>query len=141
MTSPQLKNRQNYEILDPLGGGAFGTVYKIRIKEDSKEYALKNVDLKRPGDLDDALMEYKLLQKGIPNIVKSFGSFHEENKKFIFSTELMEGTLQDYIRDQGPLPFQKFIPIFTNIITGRIIFPREFNKFTLARTMGTFSVS
>ena len=141
MTSPQLKNRQNYDILDPLGGGAFGTVYKIRIKEDSKEYALKIVNLNRPGDLDDAIMEYNLLRKGIPNVVKSFGSYHEEKKEFIFSTELMVGNLQEFIRDNGPLPFKKFIPIFTNIITGRIIFHREFNKFTVTRSLGTFSVS
>jgi serine/threonine protein kinase len=119
MTSTQLKNRQNYYILDHLGGGAFGTVYKIRIKEDSKEYALKNVDLKQPGDLDLAKKEYNLLRIGIPNVVKSFGSFYnEENKKFIFSTELMERNLENFILDKGPLPFKKFIPIFMNIITG-----------------------
>jgi serine/threonine protein kinase len=120
MTSPQLKNRQNYEILDPLGVGASGAVYKIRILEDSKEYALKSVN--RPKDFDDAFMEYNLLRKGIPNVLKSFGSYHEEKKKFIFSTELMDGTLQEYILDKGPLPFKKFIPIFTNIISGRIHF-------------------
>ncbi len=126
MTSPQLKSDQNYTILKHLGGGAFGTVYKIRVHEDNKEYALKNIMLNQTEALDEAEKEYELLRKGIPNVLKSFGHNHDEpNKIFLFSTELMEKTLQGYIKDyikenKGPLPFKKFIPIFKNIITGRI---------------------
>ncbi len=120
MTSPQLKSRQNYTILEPLGGGGFGTVYKIKVHEDNKEYAVKNVVLNRPEALADAMMEYSLLRKGIPNVLKGFGSYHEPHKTFLFSTELMDQNLHEYITSNGPLPFKKFIPIFKNIITGRI---------------------
>jgi serine/threonine protein kinase len=122
MTSPQLKNRANYEILDPLGGGAFGTVYKIKVHADQKMYALKNVELVRPEALAEAKMEYDLLRKGIPNVLKSFGSYHEPNKKFIFSTELMEITLEKHIQGKGPLDFGRFVPIFKDILRGKIIF-------------------
>ena len=119
MTSPQLKNRSNYEIIDPLGGGAFGTVYKIKIHEDQKIFALKNVELTRPDALAEAKMEYDLLRKGIPNVLKSFGSYHEPNKKFIFSTELMETTLENHIQGKGPLSFGQFAPMFKDILRGK----------------------
>ena len=93
MTSPQLKSKSNYEILDHLGGGAFGAVYKIRVKEDNKVYALKNVKLDRkeqPNALADADAEYKLLKKGIPNVLKSYGSHHEPKEMFLFTTDLMK---------------------------------------------------
>ena len=120
MTSPQLKSDKNYTIQKHLGGGAFGAVYQIKVHEDSKEYALKNIKLNRPDALEEAQLEYSLLQKGIPNVLKSFGSHHEPNRMFLFTTELMEMTLQDYINKNGPLPFEKFIPIFKDIITGKI---------------------
>jgi serine/threonine protein kinase len=121
MTSPQLKSKKNYTILKPLGVGGFGTVFKIKVHEDNKDYAVKYVQLNQPDDLVEAEMEYNLLRKGIPNVLKSFGSHHEPNKTFIFSTELMEMTLQNFIDDNGPIPFEKFIPIFKNIITGKIL--------------------
>ena len=118
MTSPQLKSDKNYTILKPLGGGAFGTVYKIKVHENNKEYALKNVKLIDSDTLKDAKLEYELLRKGIPNVLKSFGSYHEPNKMFLFSTEIMEMSLQNYIEEEGPLPYEKFVPIFNEIITG-----------------------
>ena len=62
MTSPQLKSKSNYEILEHIGGGAFGAVYKVQVKEDNKVYALKKVNLDRkdlPDALADAEAEYK----------------------------------------------------------------------------------
>ncbi len=53
MASPQLKSDKNYTILKPLGGGAFGTVYKFKVHEDNKKYAVKNVMLNRPDTLAD----------------------------------------------------------------------------------------
>ena len=121
MTSPQLKSKSNYEIIENLGGGNFGVVSKILVKEDNKVYALKQVMLDRkdqPDALKDAEAEYKLLKKWIPNVLKSYGSHHEPNEKFLFSTDLMEMTLEKYIDDNGPLLFEKFFPIFKDILTG-----------------------
>ena len=121
MTSPQLKSRSNYEILDTLGGGAFGIVSKIQVKEDNKIYALKKVKLDRkdqPNALAEAEAEYRLLKKGIPNVLKGYGSHHEPKTMFLFSTDLMDMTLEKYIDDNGPLLFEKFFPIFKDILTG-----------------------
>jgi serine/threonine protein kinase len=123
MTSPQLRTRNNYNILDPLGKGASGQVFKILVHEDGKTYALKHVELNPPNQeifLADAKTENSLFRKGIPNVLKSFGSHHEPNKCFIFSTELMDTTLEKFIDNKGPLTFENFLPIFKDIITGRI---------------------
>ena len=34
---------KNYEILGNLGQGAFGSVYKVKIKDTNKIYALKKI--------------------------------------------------------------------------------------------------
>ena len=91
------------------------------VKEDNKVYALKKVRLDRkeqPNALAEAEAEYKLLKKGIPNVLKSYGSHHEPNEKFIFSTDLMQMSLEKYIDKNGPLSFEKFFPIFKDILTG-----------------------
>ncbi len=122
MTSPQLQSKKNYDILKHIDGGGFGAVHKIKVHEDGKKYALKTVQLddpNAPNALDEAKKEYELLQKNIPNVLKCFGSHHKPNKVFRFSTELMEMDLQKFINTKGPLSFQKFIPIFKDIITGK----------------------
>ena len=123
MTSPQLKSKKNYEILDPIGGGTFGQVYKILVHEDGKTYALKQVKLDHQEQaefLADAKTENSLFRKGIPNVLKSYGSHHEPNKFFIFSTDLMDMTLEEFIEKNGQLTLENFLPIFKDIITGKI---------------------
>jgi serine/threonine protein kinase len=119
MTSPQLKNEKNYEILEQLGSGTSAKVYKIRLYENNRLYALKNVKLDRPEALAEAQIEYNILQRGIPNVLKSYGSYHEPNKMFNFSTELMEMSLKKFINNNGPITFENFIPLFKDIIKGR----------------------
>ena len=128
MTSPQLKTRKNYEILDPLGHGVSGLVNKIRILEDKKVYALKHVSLEgadQNSAHNDAMMENNLLRKNIPNVLKSIGSHHEPNESYIFTTDLMEMTLQKYINKKGPLTFEDFFLKFKDILRGiiYILFP------------------
>ncbi len=125
MSSPQLKSDQNYKIEDFIDSGNFGAVFKISIHEDQKVYALKQVNLMkhsekdRPAALSDAQNEYLLLKKGIPNVLRSFGSYHDTNKNvYKFSTEFMEMNLAQLIEKSGPLPFKRFIPIFHDILSG-----------------------
>ena len=125
MSSPQLKSDKNYKIEKFIDSGNFGAVHKISIYEDQKVYALKQVNLmkqaekERPTVLSDAQNEYQLLRKGIPNVLKSFGSYHDKNEQvFRFSTEFMEMNLAQLIEKNGPLPFNRFIPIFQDILSG-----------------------
>jgi serine/threonine protein kinase len=124
MTSPQIKSEKNYDIVDHIGHGAFGAVYKIIVHEDHKEYALKNIKLNGLSDVSDSLKdakkEYSILRKDIPNVLRAYGSYHEPNEKFVFSTELMKMSLQELIDNDGSLCFQKFIPLFKDILSGKL---------------------
>ncbi len=128
MTSEQLKSDSNYKILGLVGEGDYGTILKIRIKEDDKEYALKQIDFKKITDDElkesariKAEQEFKLLQKGIPNVLKSFGSYYDcEKEVFMFTTELMTTDLETFIVEKKrPLTMEEFIPIFKDIIQGK----------------------
>ena len=127
MSSPQLKSTKNFEITEIIDSGNFGTVYTITIHEDKKAYAIKQINLKkfdeneRPAALADAKMEYNLLKKGIPNVLRSFGSFYDANAEvFKFSTECMKMNLSQFIKDKGNLSFNEFIPIFSDILSGNV---------------------
>jgi serine/threonine protein kinase len=125
MSSPQLMSDKNYKIEKYIDSGSFGAVFKISINEDQKIYALKQINLMkhavndRPAALLEAKNEYQLLRKGIPNVLKSFGSYHDtEEQVFRFSTEFKEMNLKQLIEKNGPLPFERFIPIFKDILSG-----------------------
>ena len=127
MSSPQLKSTKNYEISRIIDSGNFGTVYTITVHEDKKVYAVKQINIEkfdekeRPAALADAIMEYNLLKKGIPNVLRSFGSFYDANAEvFKFSTECMEMNLAQFIKSKGSLSFIDFIPIFSDIVSGKI---------------------
>ncbi len=91
MTSPQLRKKENYTLLDIIGKGGFGIVSKIETKDDQKVYALKRIDL--PGksgskesqeSYEEAQREYTILKKGLKNVVRSFGSFYDPKANCFF---------------------------------------------------------
>ena len=132
MSSPLLKSG-NYKR-DYLDKGAFGVIFKITANNDKKQvFALKQIDLSNLSDderklaLEEAQNEYKLLLRGIPNVVRSFGSNHDQREQvFAFSTELMEFNLKQFILKNGPLSLDNFIPIFSDILSGKFPFVLNF---------------
>lgn len=136
MSSPQLKSNQNFEITDIVDSGYCGTVYRIKVHENQRVYTVKQINLKRLENdeklvaLHDAKMEYYLLKKEIPNVLRSFGSFHETEKEvYKFSTEYIEMSLEQLIQSNGKLRFMEFINIFKDILSGKITSP-SFTIFT-----------
>ena len=129
MSSPQLNSAKNYTIEEIVDAGNFGAVYKVLVHEDQKRYAVKQINIEkysesdRQNALNEAKIEYNLLKKGIPNVLKSFGSNYDSNKEiFRFSMELMEMNLAQYIKGKKNLSFEEFSPIFSDILTGIILF-------------------
>ena len=128
MSSPLLKSEQNFDK-EFIDAGASAAVFKITLKKDQSVYALKQINLgtffenERQAALSDAQKEYQVLRKGIPNVLRSFGSHYDDkNLLFKFSTELMEQNLMKFIQSNGPLNFENFTPIFKDILLGRFFF-------------------
>jgi serine/threonine protein kinase len=133
MTSPQLSKRENFNLLDFLGKGTFGIVSKIETKDDKKVYALKQIFF--PGKsqsaeskecYEEAKREYTILKKGLQNVVRSFGSFYDPKTNcFSISMTLYQYNLDRFLeayfeKNQSNIPFATFLPIFRDIITGKI---------------------
>jgi serine/threonine protein kinase len=128
MSSPLLSKENNYEEKF-LKAGAYGAVFRITSKTDQKKYAMKQTDLKnipkpeRQAALNEAMNEYKLYKRNIPNVLRSYGSYFDKtNEIYRFSVDLMEMDLSNFIeKNGGALTFEEFTPIFSDIIKGKLL--------------------
>ena len=125
MSSPQLKSAQNYQNLEVLDSGKFGALYKILVHEDQRTYALKEISLSHHKEADktkalkDAKIQYQLLKKGIPNVIKSIGSIYDDKKEaFLYSMNYNGMNLSQLVKNRKKLKFEEFVPIFADILTG-----------------------
>jgi serine/threonine protein kinase len=122
MTSSYIgKVIDNYRIIQQLGIGGMGIVFKAVHTNLDKVVAIKMI---APGlAMNEHFItrfgrEAKALAKmEDPNIVRIFDLRHEGDQWFIVM-EFIEGdTLTDKIKKEGALPWQKSIPIITQILT------------------------
>ena len=92
----------DFEILQPLGSGAFGNVIKVCSLINHRIYAMKILDLGEENDEEREKYynnEIELLKNiDHPNVVKYYKSFTENNKIYIIMEYFDNGDLQDYIK-------------------------------------------
>ena len=126
MSSFLLSSDKNYDE-KYINGGSYGAVFKITSKSDNSTYAMKQINLtkflktsERQEALEDAKKEYDLYKKKIPNVLRSYGSHYDKTQEvYRFSIDLMETNLYNFILKNGALTFETFIPIFTDILSGK----------------------
>ncbi|XP_075443096.1 serine/threonine-protein kinase Nek10 isoform X3 [Ascaphus truei] len=92
----------NYAILDHLGSGAFGSVYKVRKRSGQNLFALKEINLHNPAfgkdkrdresSAENIVSELTIIREQLyhPNIVRYYRTFLENDKLYIVM-ELIEG--------------------------------------------------
>ena len=81
-----IESRPNYKIINKLGNGAFGSVYKILDTYDNKTYALKKIDIDKEVEKNISIIENEsniLKSLDNPNIVKYYDCFREKNSFYI----------------------------------------------------------
>ena len=87
----------DYRILDELGSGAFGAVFKVMHKISKKYFVIKKVSL---GHLtkamqQEALVEVKMLQElSHPNIIEYSTCFVQSQQLYIVTECAERGDLQ-----------------------------------------------
>ncbi|KAG8430251.1 hypothetical protein GDO86_018152, partial [Hymenochirus boettgeri] len=92
----------NYAILDHLGSGAFGSVYKVRKSNGQNLFALKEINLHNPAfgkdkkdrenNAENIVSELTIIKEQLshPNIVRYYKTFLENDKLYIVM-ELIDG--------------------------------------------------
>jgi eukaryotic-like serine/threonine-protein kinase len=104
---PDLRNHPRYEVLQLLGQGGMGAVYKGRQRKMDRLVALKVINtrlLDNPGAVERFQREVKAAaQLDHPNIVRAYDADEAGGTHFLVM-EFIEGTdLAKYVRKYGPL--------------------------------------
>lgn len=97
---------QGYHILDRIGEGSFGKVYKGRRKFTGQIVALKFISKKGKNgiEMNNLRDELKILKRlNHPNIITMLDSFEEKNE-FCVVTEYAQGDLFQVLEDDKVLP-------------------------------------
>eukprot|EP00164_Ancoracysta_twista_P002618 GFYU01003484.1.p1 GENE.GFYU01003484.1~~GFYU01003484.1.p1 ORF type:complete len:722 (-),score=174.42 GFYU01003484.1:127-2169(-) len=88
---------ERFELVERLGKGSFGSVYKARNKTTGELVAIKLVSLSDSDDgLDDIRREIKVLREcNHPNVVKYYGSYFKDDNLWIAMEYCGGGSVSD----------------------------------------------
>ena len=119
----RMKKVHSYEIISTIGSGGMGVVYLAKHVLQNKVYALKslfpqfNADpVTRQRFENEAVILSKLSHR---NILQVFDFFEFEGSLFIVMEYIEGRSLAKFISSEiGPIPFQKALPIFLQILDG-----------------------
>src|SRR5271170_3023962 len=111
----------SYEILQRLGAGGMGEVYRAKDTRLDREVAIKTLSLERcshPEDLSRFEQEARSASAlNHPNIVTIYELGHENGTRYI-AMELVEGDTLRGLLASGPIPFRKSMAIAAQIADG-----------------------
>ncbi|VDO48946.1 unnamed protein product, partial [Onchocerca flexuosa] len=94
---------REYDVLEEIGRGGFGVVYRARCIAKGKEWSGKNIDIIRATRFRVEL-ELEALSKLIhDNIVKFYDQFQEDGAQYIIMEYCKHRSLRDYVKQNGKL--------------------------------------
>jgi DNA-binding response OmpR family regulator len=113
-----------YEVLDIIGQGSMGTVYRGRDPRLERPVALKTIRLETAAD-NKLEMLHRLRREAVtiarinqPNIIAVYDMGNAEDTAFI-AMELVEGvSLRDHLKIEGPLSPERMIPMAAAVARG-----------------------
>jgi serum/glucocorticoid-regulated kinase 2 len=96
---------QSFEVIQEIGVGSFGTVFKVVKKDNGKRYAMKVLskqELKRNNQLKYAVAECKILKKlNSPFIIPLFWAFQTPKNIYLVFEYCPHGDLSKHIPREG----------------------------------------
>eukprot|EP00347_Sterkiella_histriomuscorum_P013450 403364665 len=101
----QYSSIKDYKIIEKIGQGSFGTIYKVRRESDGKLFVMKQASKSQSQEngCQDIVNEIKILQKITnSNIVKYVDSFNENSNLSLIIEYCEKGDLADYLSRLGP---------------------------------------
>ncbi len=112
----------SYEILERIGEGGMGTVYRAMDRMLEREVALKAIRpdlLRQPQILERFRSEARALARlSHPNVATIYSFFREEEEHFLAMEFVRGRTLGERLRAEGPLPLAEAGPIFLAALAG-----------------------
>jgi predicted ATPase/serine/threonine protein kinase len=111
----------SYEIIEPLGAGGMGEVYRAKDTRLDREVAIKTLSLDRCSH-PEALSRFEREARAAsalnhPNIVTIYELGHENGTRYI-AMELVDGQTLRSLLASGPIPFRKLVAIAAQIADG-----------------------
>ncbi|MDQ6873997.1 MAG: serine/threonine protein kinase [Actinomycetota bacterium] len=100
-----------YRLLERLGQGGMGTVWKAHDEVLGRTVAVKEVDLPQLNDADKTLLRERTMREARaaarmahPNAVTVYDVVEDGGKPWIIMALVAADSLADVVRDHGPLP-------------------------------------
>ncbi|NWX69201.1 STK36 kinase, partial [Alca torda] len=110
---------EKYHVLEMIGEGSFGRVYKGRRKHSAQVVALKFIPKvgRSEKELKNLQREIEIM-RGLhhPNIIQMLDSF-ETNKEVVVVTDYAEGELFQILEDDGSLPEDQVQTIAAQLVS------------------------
>ncbi|NXL55973.1 STK36 kinase, partial [Chordeiles acutipennis] len=110
---------ERYHVLEMIGEGSFGRVYKGRRKHSAQVVALKFIPKvgRSEKELKNLQREIEIM-RGLhhPNIIQMLDSF-ETNKEVVVVTDYAEGELFQILEDDGSLPEDQVQTIAAQLVS------------------------
>uniref|UniRef100_A0A1B0GND9 non-specific serine/threonine protein kinase n=1 Tax=Phlebotomus papatasi TaxID=29031 RepID=A0A1B0GND9_PHLPP len=103
------RNPQNeYELIQKIGSGTYGDVYKAKRLQSNDLAAIKVIKLE-PGDDIQIIQQEIIMMRDCrhPNIIAYYGSYLRRDKLWICMEYCGGGSLQDIYQVTGPLTEQQ----------------------------------
>mmetsp|Transcript_8667 Transcript_8667/g.8658 ORF Transcript_8667/g.8658 Transcript_8667/m.8658 type:complete len:195 (+) Transcript_8667:24-608(+) len=112
----------DYEVIKPLGRGAYSYVYHVKYRSTSQEFALKIIEKQVvvQKNLTNRLLNEIKLQKRLnhPCIVKFYHSFEDEDCIYLVLEYCAGGELFSYIKSEGRLSEDETRMLCSQLVDG-----------------------
>jgi serine/threonine protein kinase len=111
-----------YEIIDLIGHGSMGNVYRARHQIMLEEYALKTLRAEKLTEVSwkrFQLEAQSIAKMNHPNIVTIYNfGLHAQTIPYYVMAQLQGKTIEEMIDERGPLPVEEVLPIFVEVCKG-----------------------